>query len=141
MTSWDRYAESQKQFEEDREKIAPVVRERIAQYADFRASWSHDESSTWLQFAEWARALPDDDDRFMTLATFGAGILRRSWLSILDDYFGVYVDCDKVDYSVVYWFDLASRTPAPSEHFDRMLDLLLLDAVGCALYDVQSEGA
>jgi hypothetical protein len=141
MTSWDRYAESQKQFAEDRRKIAPVVRERIARYADFLASWSHDESSTWSEFAEWVRALPDDDDRFKTLATFGTGIVCRSWRSILDDYFDIYVDCDSVAYSVVHWFDLASRTPTPSAHFDRMFDLLLLDAVGCALFDIQSEGA
>jgi hypothetical protein len=116
--------------------IAPAFRAAISQHARFLAGWDKQFRQAWLEFAEWTANLPDDDDRFTTLATFGTGPDSRSWAEILDEYLDTHATNDGFGLCSINWFDFADRPGQPEEHFDRLLDLIILDAVSCGIYDL-----
>jgi hypothetical protein len=130
------YERYQKKIVEDRGVLAPVVREVVLTYVERSASSAKACCEAgWRGFAEWVGKLRDDDDRFTTLATFGTTLAGRLWSEIINDYLNTNAMNDSFDHCVVNWFCFAERPGDPGEHFDRLFDLILLDALGCASYD------
>jgi hypothetical protein len=133
----DRDVLDERRYRADQERrladLAPRIRKIVADHANQIGRWRMDHSACcgaeWQAFATWVDEVPGDDLRLVLLASFPG----PDWGVLLEDYFDATVGSDSFGFTAVNeWCYRARWEPVPAA-YERLLDLLLLDATATAL--------
>jgi hypothetical protein len=119
----------------NRSVVAPALKQLVADRFDYWALDGDCCSGACERFAAWVRALPDNDDRFTVLASFGGAIGDRTWLAMTCTYLDEHVGADSLLLTAVNLHHLCHTLGPEDRAFDRLFSALLLDVVACEIHE------